>query len=195
MKHRLTVILVFVATAFLLSHMTRLALQPAARSLPEPRFVPAETIAVNPAPPKAAPLAGPARFVSASGPIMVSTPSHGRTSRTPSVDRTAGPETGPDLPPAVVLENMRLAFRQYTARYGGNPVGTNPEITRALNGGNPGQVVFVNPDDGLRINEQGELIDNWGTPFFFHQLSGTVMEIHSAGPDRTMWTDDDLVLR
>jgi hypothetical protein len=90
---------------------------------------------------------------------------------------------------------MRSVFRQYQARFGGNPVGTNLEITRALNGGNAGQVIFLNPEDGMRLNDQGELIDNWGTPFFFHQLSATRMEIHSAGPDRRMWTADDLVVQ
>ena len=47
----------------------------------------------------------------------------------------------------------------------------------------------------MRINSQGELIDPWGTPYFFHQLSGTEMEIHSAGPDKVMWTQDDLVIK
>ena len=97
--------------------------------------------------------------------------------------------------PRDVLENMRAAFRQYAARFHGNPVGTNPEITAALNAGNPKQIQFVNEADGLRINARGELVDSWGTPFFFHQLSATEMEIHSAGPDRKMWTRDDLVLK
>ncbi len=95
---------------------------------------------------------------------------------------------------SLVLENMRRAIRNYGARFGGNPVGTNPEITRALAGDNPGRVKFLNPDDGMRVNANGELIDPWGTPYFFHQLSGTDMEIHSAGPDRIMWTSDDLVV-
>jgi hypothetical protein len=99
------------------------------------------------------------------------------------------------LPPATVLDNMRTAVRQYGLRFGGNPVGTNPEITKALNGGNPKQVKFLPPDAGLRINGQGELIDSWGTPFFFHQLSAMEMEIRSAGPDKVMWTDDDLVTK
>lgn len=90
---------------------------------------------------------------------------------------------------------MRGAFRQYAARFGGNPVGTNPEITAALNGDNSKQVQFLNSEDGLRVDENGELVDSWGTPFFFHQLSAKEMEIHSAGPDHIMWTDDDLVVK
>jgi hypothetical protein len=97
--------------------------------------------------------------------------------------------------PVVALENMRSVFRQYASRYGGNPVGTNPEITAVLNGANPQQIVFLNSDDGLRVDERGQLLDNWGTPYFFHQISGTEMEIHSAGPDRKMWTQDDLVIK
>ena len=96
------------------------------------------------------------------------------------------------LPPRTVLENMRSTFHLYASEFGGNPVGTNPEITKALMGGNPKHIVFVHTDDGLRTNDEGELVDAWGTPFFFHQLSGTEMEIHSAGPDRRMWTADDL---
>ena len=111
------------------------------------------------------------------------------------METSSGPEVAPGLTPAIVMENMRRVFRQYSSRFGANPVGTNPEITAALNGKNPKGVVFLNPDDGLRINDKGELVDNWGTPFFFHQLSGTEMEIHSAGPDRKMWTDDDLVIK
>jgi hypothetical protein len=93
-----------------------------------------------------------------------------------------------------LLENLRVAVRHYGLRFGGNPVGTNQEITKALNGGNPHHVEFLGPD-GNSINDKGELVDAWGTPYFFHQLSGQVMEIRSAGPDKRMWTDDDLVTR
>ena len=104
-------------------------------------------------------------------------------------------EPGSGLTPVVVLENLRSVFRQYNLRFGANPVGDNAEITASLNGQNPRQVNFLNSDDGLHTNDRGELIDNWGTPFFFHQLSRTEMEIHSAGPDRRMWSQDDLVLK
>ena len=105
----------------------------------------------------------------------------------------AGENSMSEVPPATVMENMRSVFRLYSSTFGGNPVGTNPEITSALDGNNPKQIHFIQSDSGLRINDQGELIDAWGTPFFFHQLSGTEMEIHSAGPDHKMWTRDDLV--
>jgi len=104
-------------------------------------------------------------------------------------------DTPPPMDPATVLSNMRIVIRQYGSRFGGNPIGTNPEITETLDGGNPKQVKFISADSGLRINAKGELVDYWGTPFFFHQLSGTEMEIRSAGPDRVMWTADDLVTK
>jgi hypothetical protein len=45
----------------------------------------------------------------------------------------------------------------------------------------------------MRINKHGELVDPWGTAYFFHQLSGKETEIRSAGPDKILWTADDLV--
>jgi hypothetical protein len=97
--------------------------------------------------------------------------------------------------PSIVLENMSRAVRQYGRMFGGNPVGTNPEITSQLAGNNPKHINFINPEAGMRINETGELVDPWGTPYFFHQISGSDMEIHSAGPDGIMWTSDDLMTR
>jgi hypothetical protein len=98
------------------------------------------------------------------------------------------------LPPGTILENMRTTIRSYASTFGENPVGTNPEIARVLAGDNPKQIVFLK-EDGNRLNARGELVDPWGTPYFFHQLSGTEMEIRSAGPDKKMWTADDLVIR
>ena len=104
-------------------------------------------------------------------------------------------DSPPSMDAATVSSNMRITVNQYGSMFGGNPVGTNPEITRALNGDNPKEARFIKEELGLRINGRGELVDYWGTPFFFHQLSGTEMEIHSAVPDQVMWTADDLVTR
>jgi hypothetical protein len=94
-----------------------------------------------------------------------------------------------------VLENVRVAVRTYGTRFNGNPVGTNPEITKALQGDNPKQVNFIREEDGFRVNGAGELVDPWGTPLFFHQLSATEMEIRCAGPDKVLYTADDLVTK
>jgi hypothetical protein len=99
------------------------------------------------------------------------------------------------LPPLTVLDNARVAIHDYNAQFGENPVGNNAEITAALMGKNPKQINFIRPDAGLRVNDKGELIDSYGTPFFFHALSGKEMEIRSAGQDKIMWTFDDLVTR
>ncbi len=45
----------------------------------------------------------------------------------------------------------------------------------------------------MRVNDNGELVDRWGTPYFFHQISGADTEIRSAGPDKIMYTADDIV--
>jgi hypothetical protein len=89
------------------------------------------------------------------------------------------------------LADVQLALRDYRTGLGENPVGNNAEITRALLGDNLKQIKIPVPN-GSQLNAQGELCDRYGTPYFFHQLSGTQMEIRSAGPDRQMWTADDV---
>lgn len=73
----------------------------------------------------------------------------------------------------------------------GNPVGENDEITAALAGDNRLHFAFVAPTNPA-INGKGQLCDRWGTPFRFHALSGTQMEIRSAGPDHKFGTADDV---
>ncbi len=120
-------------------------------------------------------------------------PAQGLAARAGELIPDSSPRTG--VPPETALQNVRRAVRQYGEMFGGNPVGTNPEITSQLSGDNPRHINFLNPQPGMRINAGGELVDAWGTPYFFHQISGSDMEIHSAGPDKIMWTPDDLVVK
>ena len=85
-------------------------------------------------------------------------------------------------------------IRDYRTALGENPVGTNAEIMRAINGQNAKQV-NIGPPAGQSMNAKGELVDQWGTPYFFHQLSARDMEIRSAGPDRVMGTSDDRLVK
>lgn len=92
------------------------------------------------------------------------------------------------------LENVLLMLRDFRTRLGENPTGSNAEIMRAVMGGNPVRA-NLGPPAGQSLNDQGELVDRWGTPYFFHQLAKDTMEIRSAGPDQKLWTSDDLVTK
>ena len=92
------------------------------------------------------------------------------------------------------IENVQFAVKDFRTAVGENPVGNNAEITRALMGDNLKQVKIPIPL-GSSMNADGELCDRWGTPYFFHQLSAKQMEVRSAGPDREMWTADDVVAK
>ncbi len=100
--------------------------------------------------------------------------------------RPANPATVRDI------EKISLMFNNYRTITGENPVGTNAEIMKSLMGGNP-KGVRLGPPEGQSLNGNGELLDRWGTPYFFHQRAKDVMEIRSAGPDRILWTGDDVV--
>ncbi|HEX8295746.1 MAG TPA: hypothetical protein VF593_05565 [Chthoniobacteraceae bacterium] len=88
------------------------------------------------------------------------------------------------------LEQVQMAIGSFRSLMGGIPVGTNAEITRALLGDNPKQAKIPLPE-GSQLNAAGELCDRWGSPYFFHQLSNSRMEVRSAGADRQLWTGDD----
>ena len=113
------------------------------------------------------------------------------------IQQAPPPPPKPELPPATLenvrqaIEDLDLVIRDFRSALGGNPVGDNAEITRSLRGNNLKQLKLKLPDNSP-LNAEGELCDIWGTPYFFHQLSGKHMEIRSAGPDRKMWTADDI---
>jgi hypothetical protein len=83
-------------------------------------------------------------------------------------------------------------LRDYRASLGENPVGTNAEITNALLGANTRKARFVS--DEVKVID-GQLVDRWNHPYFFHQLSRSQMQVRSAGPDGKMWTADDELSR
>ncbi len=145
--------------------------------------------------PSALPVAmfpGGPNMLPAGAPVRpVSTPLS--TDEAPPSNADAGPDASPSpaIDPQAAVEAVRDAIQKYGSMFNGNPVGTNAEITKALNGDNPAHARFLDGVPG-QINSNGELVDPWGTPYFFHQLSGHDMEVRSAGPDRIMWTSDDI---
>jgi len=89
---------------------------------------------------------------------------------------------------------VRRMIHDYHTLMGQNPVGTNAEIMKTVMGGNDRQAA-LGPPEGVSLNGNGELVDRWQTPYFFHQISQDVMEIRSAGPDKILGTADDIVTR
>lgn len=92
------------------------------------------------------------------------------------------------------LQNTSRMLTDYRQIMGENPVGTNAEIMKSLMGGNK-KGAMLGPPEGMQVNSNGELVDRWGTPIFFHALAKDRMEIRSAGPDHVMWTNDDVILK
>jgi len=71
------------------------------------------------------------------------------------------------------------------------PMGANEEFAAALRGKNRSKLRFL-PDAHRCFNAQGQIVDRWQTPLFFHVIERSRIDIRSAGPDRRMWTEDDL---
>lgn len=90
------------------------------------------------------------------------------------------------------IEIITELLALYRRALHGNPTGENEEITAALTGRNIKGIAML-PSKHRAISPQGELIDRWHTPYFFHAISGKHMEIRSAGPDRKFYTDDDIL--
>jgi hypothetical protein len=88
-----------------------------------------------------------------------------------------------------ILTSLLVEYRRHL---GGNPVGDNEEIRASLSGANPKGFACLPLEGGGFLDNAGRLIDRWGTPYFFHALSGNEMEILSAGPDREFHTGDDI---
>ncbi len=101
---------------------------------------------------------------------------------------------GEDPAQATREPHQLLEFYQlYRERFGSYPTGEdNPQMLRALMGANPERLPIF-PREHPRLNSEGALLDAWGTPFHFHLLSSQHLEIISAGPDRDLFTEDDIV--
>jgi hypothetical protein len=97
--------------------------------------------------------------------------------------------------PKTDLDIVKYLLISYQMRVKNNdfniPIGTNREITKQLTGDNPSEIVFIEKNDPSIRN--GEIIDRWGSPLFFHLVSSKSCDIWSSGPDGKRGTFDDLI--
>lgn len=85
-----------------------------------------------------------------------------------------------------ILNLYRWAYRQY-------PVGDNEDVIAQLTGRNPMKIVVIPPDHPA-ISPDGQLLDRFGNPYFFHAISESKMDVWSFGPDGIIGTQDDVRL-
>ena len=94
--------------------------------------------------------------------------------------------------PLADLEIVHDFFELYRKTFGNQPVGSNEDLMAILTGMNPQNGILFPKDSPVIVG--GELVDRWGTPYWLHPNSDARVEIRSAGPDRDLFTPDDLML-
>lgn len=109
-------------------------------------------------------------------------------------ESTAEGLNSPDGTTETDINLIHVLLSLHCQAFGSNPLGENDEVTASLIGGNAKGVAVLSPNHPA-ISPAGELLDRWGRPYFFHAISATSMEIRSAGPDRDLYTLDDVVRR
>lgn len=102
----------------------------------------------------------------------------------------------PASPP---IEDLRKIHRVVTGYFSvvkdasRNPIGGNADLAAALRGENPNREIFVRPGHAI-FGKDGAILDRWGSPIVVHPEEYRRLGLRSAGPDRSPYTMDDLVL-
>lgn len=93
------------------------------------------------------------------------------------------------------VEALHSLIRQYLVamqKRPGPPIGDDLDLARILLGRNPlQQPLIVGPHPAF--SNDGHIRDRWGTPYHIHGISSGSYEVRSAGPDRRLFTQDDLI--
>lgn len=110
----------------------------------------------------------------------------------PDIQRLADQLANKEQTPMRDLEIINDFVKLYSKAFGSNPIGMNEDITAVLTGHNYTKGVLFPPNSPMIV--KGQLVDRWGTPYWFHPNSGTQMEIRSAGEDKNLFTPDDVII-
>lgn len=87
---------------------------------------------------------------------------------------------------SLMLESAFLMMKDQMPSFSGNQ-----ELVAVLQGQNPSGMKFLSRSFPY-IDHEGQLLDRWRHPLFFHRISGSTIDVRSAGPDGTMWNGDDV---
>jgi hypothetical protein len=90
-----------------------------------------------------------------------------------------------------ILHYMTLNFITAVKEPNQPPLGMNEDFVKAFTGQNRYGDVFI-PADHEAI-KGGQFVDRWGTPYHFHARAPFAIDVRSAGPDKELFTDDDVI--
>ena len=110
----------------------------------------------------------------------------------PDIQRLADDLASKEQTPVRDLEIVNEFITLYSKAFQGNPIGMNEDITAVLTGNNYTKGILFPPNSPMIV--KGQIVDRWGSPYWFHPSSSTQMEIRSPGPDKNLFTADDVVL-
>jgi len=97
-------------------------------------------------------------------------------------------------PPSHDLAMLHMLVKDYRKVHGVVPPALNSrELASMLLGKNPTRSRFL-PPDCPALDDEGRLLDRWDAPLYVHLLSDRKIELRSAGPDGTMWNEDDILV-
>lgn len=116
--------------------------------------------------------------------------SNSRTAGSPLAAELNAQSGSPERDVQVLHEMLRQYLRLLHSRQG-LPIGNDTDLLRALTGHNPMKLVILPPDHSA-VGADRRLRDRWGTPYAIHPRGNSAYEIRSAGPDRKLFTADDL---
>ncbi|MGV3660470.1 MAG: hypothetical protein ACO1TE_09800 [Prosthecobacter sp.] len=148
-----------------------------------------------PAPPKRATAAAPpkpAPTVVTAAPEPPAPPPRDRRAIDPEIQKLADRLADHTQTPLNDLEIVHEFFDMYRKTMSQLPVGSNEDLTAILTGRNPLEGVLFPADSPMIVN--GQIVDRWGSPYWLHPNSGARVEIRSAGPDKSLFTPDDVIL-
>lgn len=91
------------------------------------------------------------------------------------------------------LHRIVVSYFSVVKDFSKHPIGGNADLAAALRGENPNKEIFL-PAKHPVFSADGLLLDRWNTPLIVHPEAWRELELRSAGPDKTPYTADDLIL-
>lgn len=134
----------------------------------------------------------PAVVVPTPPPAPPEPPPRDRRAIDPEIQKLANRLVDHAQTPLNDLEVVHEFFDMYRKTMSQMSIGSNQDLTAILTGSNPQDGVLFPADSPMIVD--GQIVDRWGSPYWIHPNSGARVEIRSAGPDKSLFTSDDVVL-